>query len=147
MDSLFGDTPIQPTLVAAPRKPRPKPAVVDARPVPLRNLDDWLDFAEALLGRQDVAADSLASNFTSLSQMEEYEDNLESDFYMKMDPVHRLGERFPWLDTVEKIAADQGFFHWELRFASVFSEGGFDLQVGNPPWVRPSGKRIRCWQS
>ena len=69
--------------------------------------------------------------------MEEYEDKLESDFYMHMDPVHRLGERFPWLDTVEKIAEDQGFFHWELRFASVFADGGFDIQVGNPPWVRP----------
>ncbi|PJI52718.1 restriction endonuclease subunit M, partial [Methylobacterium radiotolerans] len=28
-------------------------------------------------------------------------------------------------------------FHWELDFASVFGRGGFDLQVGNPPWVRP----------
>jgi hypothetical protein len=138
MDSLFGDTPTQPILAAAPRKPRPKPAAVDyQRPVPLSNLDDWLDFAEALLGRQDVAADSLASNFTSLAKMAEYEDSLESAFYMHMDPVHHLGERFPWLDTVEKIAADQGFFHWELRFASVFAEGGFDIQVGNPPWVRP----------
>ena len=60
---------------------------------------------------------------------------------MNMDPVYRLGERFPWLDTVEKIAADQGFFHWELRFASVFADGGFDLQVGNPPWVRPLGRK------
>ena len=31
----------------------------------------------------------------------------------------------------------QGFFHWELDFAPVFARGGFDLQVGNPPWVRP----------
>ena len=31
----------------------------------------------------------------------------------------------------------QGFFHWELDFATVFARGGFDLQVGNPPWVRP----------
>jgi hypothetical protein len=69
--------------------------------------------------------------------MENYENKLESAFYMNMDPVHRLGERFPWLDTIETIAADQGFFHWELRFASVFASGGFDLQVGNPPWVRP----------
>jgi hypothetical protein len=138
MDSLFGDTPTQPVLAAAPRKPRPKPAAIDyQRPVPMSNLDDWLDFAEALMGRQDVAANSLASNFTSLAKMAEYEDSLESAFYMHMDPVHHLGERFPWLDTVEKIAADQGFFHWELRFAAVFAEGGFDLQVGNPPWVRP----------
>ena len=56
-------------------------------------------------------------------------------------------ERFPWLDTVEQIAADQGFFHWELRFASVFADGGFDLQVGNPPWVRPAGRRTRCSRS
>ena len=138
MDSLFGDTPKQLTLAeAVSRKPRPKPAPVDHRPVPLADLDNWLDFAEALLGRQDVAPDSLASHFTALSEMEQYEDNLESDFYMHMDPVHRLGERFPWLDTVEIIAANQGFFHWELGFASVFAEGGFDIQVGNPPWVRP----------
>ena len=122
---------------SSPRKPRPKPAPADHRPVPLANLDNWLDFAEALLGRQDVAPDSLASHFTSLSEMEEYEDKLESDFYMHMDPVWRLGERFPWLDMVEQIAAGQGFFHWELRFASVFADGGFDIQVGNPPWVRP----------
>jgi hypothetical protein len=138
MDSLFGETPRQMTLAeATPKRPRPKPKIVHRSPVPLANLDDWLDFAEALLGRQDVAADSLASEFTSLSEMEEYEDKLESDFYMDMDPVWRLGERFPWLDTVEKIAVEQGFFHWELRFASVFAEGGFDVQAGNPPWVRP----------
>ena len=34
--------------------------------------------------------------------------------------------------------SQQGFFHWELDFASVFARGGFDLQVGNPPWVRPT---------
>ena len=138
MESLFGETPKQLTLAqAAPSKPRPKPALVNHGPVSLTSLDDWLDFAEALLGRQDIAPDSLAGNFTSLSEMEDYEDKLESAFYMHMDPVHRLGERFPWLDTVEQIAVDQGFFHWELRFASVFVDGGFDLQVGNPPWVRP----------
>ena len=43
----------------------------------------------------------------------------------------------PWLIVAERIADRQGFFHWELDFASVFRRGGFDLQVGNPPWVRP----------
>ena len=42
---------------------------------------------------------------------------------MDMDPVDRLGERFPWLDTVEEIAEDQGFFHWELRFAQRLRRG------------------------
>jgi hypothetical protein len=141
-ESLFGETPKQLTLAdAAPRKPRPKPAVTHRSPVPLANLDDWLDFAEALLGRQDRARNSLADeHFETLSALEELEDQLESEFYLDMDPVWRLGERFPWLDTVEKIATDQGFFHWELRFASVLADGGFDLQVGNPPWVRPIWK-------
>ncbi len=31
----------------------------------------------------------------------------------------------------------QHFFHWELEFADVFQErGGFDLVVGNPPWIK-----------
>ncbi len=25
-------------------------------------------------------------------------------------------------------------FHWVLEFASVYSEGGFDIAIGNPPW-------------
>jgi hypothetical protein len=37
---------------------------------------------------------------------------------------------------VANIATQQGFFHWELRFAQVFSEGGFDIQLGNPPWLK-----------
>ena len=44
----------------------------------------------------------------------------------------------PWLGVCEQIAEKEGFFHWELDFAPVFAQrGGFDLQVGNPPWVRP----------
>jgi len=38
-----------------------------------------------------------------------------------------------------KTEDGHGFFHWELHFAHVFRGpgGGFDLQVGNPPWVQP----------
>lgn len=46
----------------------------------------------------------------------------------------------PWLATVRQITEKEGFFHWELDFAQVFTRGGFDLQVGNPPWVRPTWK-------
>jgi hypothetical protein len=39
------------------------------------------------------------------------------------------------------IAAQAGdthrFHHWELRFAELFADrGGFDLLLGNPPWVK-----------
>jgi hypothetical protein len=136
--SLFDDEPEQLTFAgaAAPRKPSPKkPRVARRTQVPLKDFEDWLEFAESVLGRQEIPSDSLVGDFTTLSAIEQYEDQLE--FFMGMDPFLLLGERFPWLDTVTDIAESQGFFHWELRFAQVFSEGGFDLQTGNPPWVRP----------
>lgn len=39
------------------------------------------------------------------------------------------------LRLVKEIAKKQRFFHWELEFADVFKDGGFDFMVGNPPWV------------
>src|SRR5699024_12030725 len=51
--------------------------------------------------------------------------------------IDQLIEQTPWLKRCTEIAAEQRFFHWELDFAAAFDRGGFDLQVGNPPWVRP----------
>ncbi|MGW1059111.1 class I SAM-dependent DNA methyltransferase [Micromonospora rubida] len=106
--------------------------------VPLTNLDDWLSFAEALIGRSD--ADENTARFygrelTSLSEISDFEQRL--DGVIGVDAPWTLSDRFPWLLSVDHIAEQQGFFHWELTFAQAFGKGGFDLQVGNPPWVRP----------
>ena len=38
---------------------------------------------------------------------------------------------------VNQIAEQQHFFHWELEFADIFANnGGFDLILGNPPWLK-----------
>jgi hypothetical protein len=51
--------------------------------------------------------------------------------------VAKLAERFPRLGLVAKIAEERHFFHWELEFADIFADnGGFDLFLGNPPWIR-----------
>lgn len=48
-----------------------------------------------------------------------------------------LCERIPRLQIVKELADDYRFHHWELEFADVFEKrGGFDLIVGNPPWLR-----------
>ncbi|MCT2590741.1 class I SAM-dependent DNA methyltransferase [Streptomyces sp. N2-109] len=108
----------------------------ERRPViPLADLDDWLDFAESLLGTHDVPADSLITQFATLAELTPYEDALPD--LMGMDSAHRLESRYPWSGVVNDIAERQGFFHWELEFAQIFASGGYDLQVGNPPWVRP----------
>ncbi|GGZ30767.1 DNA methyltransferase [Streptomyces poonensis] len=103
--------------------------------VPLADLDDWLDFAESLLGVREVPEDSLISEFERLDELETYEDTLPD--LMGMDAAHHLEGRYPWAALARDVAGQQGFFHWELEFAQVFVRGGFDLQVGNPPWVRP----------
>ncbi|MER5556202.1 class I SAM-dependent DNA methyltransferase [Streptomyces sp. NPDC002793] len=106
------------------------------RPViPLAALEDWLDFAESLLGTQGVPSDSLVASFATLDELEPYEDALPE--LMGMDRAHWLENRFPWVAVAGDVAARQGFFHWELEYAQVFARGGYDLQVGNPPWVRP----------
>ncbi|MCW8095861.1 Eco57I restriction-modification methylase domain-containing protein [Streptomyces tauricus] len=104
--------------------------------IPLAGLDDWLDFAEALLGTQDVPSQSLVSTFGTLDDLSVYEDELPE--WMGMERFQWLENRFLWAGMAKDVAKGQGFFHWELEFAQVFARGGFDLQVGNPPWVRPT---------
>ena len=44
---------------------------------------------------------------------------------------------FPRLALVREIAEQNRFMHWELEFADLFAErGGFDLVIGNPPWIK-----------
>ncbi|GHV84994.1 hypothetical protein AGMMS50230_06020 [Spirochaetia bacterium] len=35
-----------------------------------------------------------------------------------------------------KIAGESRFFHWRLEFPEIFTRGGFDCVLGNPPWER-----------
>ncbi len=51
--------------------------------------------------------------------------------------ISRLREHFPRVALVEEIAAAQRFMHWDLFFADILLvRGGFDLLLGNPPWIR-----------
>ncbi|MHB1047984.1 MAG: Eco57I restriction-modification methylase domain-containing protein, partial [Thermoanaerobaculia bacterium] len=51
--------------------------------------------------------------------------------------VDKLTREMPRLAAVKELAERHRFLHWELEFAEVFADrGGFDLIVGNPPWIR-----------
>ena len=39
------------------------------------------------------------------------------------------------VSTVLRIAESENFFHWDLEFPEILQDGGFDLILGNPPWV------------
>ena len=58
--------------------------------------------------------------------------------------LQRLSAQFPRLRFVEELAQRHRFHHWELAFADLFYgarpdgslRGGFDLVLGNPPWIK-----------
>ena len=58
--------------------------------------------------------------------------------------LDRLFEQFPRLKFVDDLACRYRFHHWELAFSDLYYEegsdgrvrGGFDLVLGNPPWVK-----------
>lgn len=45
------------------------------------------------------------------------------------------------LQTIDLSSNDQ-FFLWHTWFADVFEEGGFDVVIGNPPFLRIQGIRV-----
>ena len=51
-----------------------------------------------------------------------------------------LADGVPWFGVAASISAEQNFHHWELAFVELLGEassrGGFDLIVGNPPWIK-----------
>ena len=110
---------------------------VDALP----DLDEWLATLTDVIGVDTTARDAnqirlaSATDWNELVELERTEIGLSGA--RAMDTVLA---NHPWLRVVSSVAADQGFFHWDLDFAAVFARGGFDLQVGNPPWVRPDVK-------
>jgi len=51
--------------------------------------------------------------------------------------INKLRQSFPRIAKVEVIARQRRFMHWELSYADVFAKrGGFDLVLGNPPWLK-----------
>lgn len=51
--------------------------------------------------------------------------------------IPRLRQESPRLDLAARIAEQHKFMHWELEFADLFAErNGFDLVIGNPPWIK-----------
>ncbi len=95
----------------------------------------WLQVAEELIrpderhgltGQLDLFDDLAALN------------EAEAKRRQGQSTVSELRDEHAWLAIAVDSARREGAWHWDLEFAPVFQRGGFDLQVGNPPWVRPS---------
>lgn len=97
---------------------------------------------QMLLGLDVVSTKGDKKNVGQISMFDDYDldpyaQELSSR-YGKYGAVNldQLRADFPRLQIANEVAEQQHFFHWELEFSDVFVErGGFDLVVGNPPWI------------
>jgi len=96
--------------------------------------DQWLRAAEDLLRPDERHGPAGQLDlFEDLADLLAAQDRLNAGHPCTAD----IMQRHPWLAVAVEAARREGAFHWDLEFAPVFQRGGFDLQVGNPPWVRP----------
>lgn len=103
--------------------------------VSLPTWQQWLDGLEAMLGVSDAIGPSGQLDiFEDLPVLLERERQRALDLQLRA--TSKILEERPWLALAVELARREGAWHWELELAPVFSRGGFDLQVGNPPWVR-----------
>ena len=97
----------------------------------------WFVLETLLLGNASLADTPPADDFfpETLSQPS-LNFTPERDRYGQVD-IDALVAALPTLKCAQHIAHAQHFFHWELEFADQFkARKGFDLVLGNPPWIR-----------
>lgn len=105
-------------------------------------LEQWYEALRLILGADTLKAsvakkgDETLQSALTWDELGDVEHN--DRVYADAKPVVEVIVRHPWLNVCQRVAGQQGFFHWNVEFAPVFDQGGFDLQVGNPPWVRPT---------
>lgn len=73
-----------------------------------------------------------------------------------IEQVDSLPTRGQWLTRVEAMLRGEGlarvtrlrpFFHWELEFPEVAKSGGFDIILGNPPWIKQRWQEAHVLES
>ncbi len=101
--------------------------------IKLPTWSEWLQVAELLV--QPHKSQGLLGQLELFSDAEAL-GSAEQAWQSDIDTIADVRNRFPWLDIAVSAAESEGAFHWQLEFAPAFNQGGFNIQVGNPPWVR-----------
>lgn len=111
---------------------------------PLDKADDlpsreewWFVLETVLLGNASLAASSGGSDlFPETVPQSTLDFTPERDRYGYVD-ISLLIETRSELQVAQAVTEQQRFLHWELEFADIFQlHGGFDVVLGNPPWIK-----------
>jgi hypothetical protein len=109
--------------------------IAEAELIPER--DEWWMQLELII-RGDVydtnAARYQPALFSDTLSAEEVHELQDAMGYVDLEALEK---KFPALRIVRDLSERYHFFHWDLEFADVFADrGGFDLVLGNPPWIK-----------
>jgi very-short-patch-repair endonuclease len=108
--------------------------IADADQLPSR--EEFLQEIGAILGETEMLAPAEQQMQLFPETQEQTQGTLFLSTWGYVD-LKKLKLFYPRLQLVEQIAEQYQFFHWELEFADIFLQrGGFDLMVGNPPWIK-----------
>ncbi len=102
----------------------------------LPSREQFLQEVGAILGETEmlVPSSQQLALFPETQSAEQGQLALKTYGFVDLDKLKRF---YPRLGIVAEVTERQHFFHWELEFADIFQErGGFDLMVGNPPWLK-----------
>lgn len=96
----------------------------------------WFVLETVLLGNASLASQPATDLFPDTVAQPELDFTPERDRYGHVD-LAALMAALPQLQVGHAVAQQQRFMHWELEFADLFkTRGGFDVILGNPPWIK-----------
>jgi hypothetical protein len=100
----------------------------------------WHDLGLLIHGESQAPADPEGELFPEMIPQLRIDFRVERDRYGHVN-LDALLESNPRLRLAAQLAERHRFFHWELEFADIFNaRGGFDLILGNPPWIKVEWK-------
>lgn len=96
----------------------------------------WFVLETVLLGNASLTSAPADDLFPETQLQQGLDFTPERDRYGHVD-IDLLVQTLPQLKVAQAVAAQQHFMHWALEFADVFkARGGFDVILGNPPWIK-----------
>ncbi|HBP5701216.1 TPA: class I SAM-dependent DNA methyltransferase [Pseudomonas aeruginosa] len=96
----------------------------------------WFVLETVLLGSASLSRAPTTDLFAETQSQQGLDFTPERDRYGHVD-IAALVEALPQLQVAQRVVSQQHFMHWALEFADVFkARGGFDVILGNPPWIK-----------
>ena len=96
----------------------------------------WFALETVLLGNASLTSAPADDLFPETEPQQGLDFTPERDRYGHVD-IDLLVKTLSQLKVAQQVAGQQHFMHWALEFADVFkARGGFDVILGNPPWIK-----------